>query len=250
MLRLEGISAAYGNIQALRDVTLEVKAGQMVALVGPNGAGKSTLFKVISGVVPAQSGRVLYEGRDLLALDPADRAGLGIAHVPEGRQVFRTMTIAENLEMGAYCVRDRAEKKCAIERSYEIFPALAQRQRQQAGTLSGGQQQMLAIGRALASMPRLLLLDEPSLGLSPILADEMFEYIGKAHAVSGVTVLLVEQRVAESLESCDWGCVLDLGRITMQGPPQTLLRDKRIRATYMGIAADTQDEDAPSGDPA
>ncbi|MGE4242070.1 ABC transporter ATP-binding protein [Ramlibacter sp.] len=244
MLRLEGISAGYGNIQALRDVSLEVARGRMVALVGPNGAGKSTLFKVISGVVPARAGRIFYEGQDLLALDPADRAGLGIAHVPEGRQVFRTMTIAENLEMGAYCVRGRAAKKRAVERAYEIFPALAQRQRQQAGTLSGGQQQMLAIGRALASMPRLLLLDEPSLGLSPIMADEMFEHIGRAHTVAGVTVLLVEQRVAESLESCDWGCVLDFGRITLQGPPQTLLRDERIRATYMGIAAVPQDDAA------
>ena len=237
MLRLEGISAAYGNIQALSDVSLDVAAGQMVAIVGPNGAGKSTMFKVISGVVPARSGRILYEGEDLLALDPADRSARGIAHVPEGRQVFKSMTIAENLEMGAYSVRDRLHKKQAIERAYELFPVLAERRRQQAGTLSGGQQQMLAIGRALASRPRLLLLDEPSLGLSPIMADEMFEHIGKAHAVAGVTVVLVEQRVAESLESCDWGYVLDFGRITLQGPPQTLLRDDRIRATYMGIAA-------------
>jgi branched-chain amino acid transport system ATP-binding protein len=246
MLRLEGVSAAYGNIQALRGVTLEVSEGQMVAIVGPNGAGKSTMFKVISGVVPAKSGRIMYEGADLLALDPADRAARGIAHVPEGRQVFKSMSIAENLEMGAYSVAGRIPKRQAVERAYELFPVLAERRRDQAGTLSGGQQQMLAIGRALASSPRLLMLDEPSLGLSPIMADEMFEHIGKAHTVAGVTVLLVEQRVAESLESCDWAYVLDSGRITLQGQPQTLLRDERIRATYMGIAAVHQD--SPSGD--
>jgi len=151
----------------------------MVAVVGPNGAGKSTMFKVISGVVPASRGRIYYRGADLLALDPADRASLGIAHVPEGRQVFKSLTVAENLEMGAYILSDRMQKKQAIERAYEMFPVLAERSRQQAGLLSGGQQQMLAIGRALASSPRLLLLDEPSLGLSPIMADEIFEHIGK-----------------------------------------------------------------------
>ena len=155
--------------------------------------------------------------------------------------MFKSMSIAENLEMGAYCVAGRAAKKQAIENAYALFPVLAERRRQQAGTLSGGQQQMLAIGRALASSPRLLLLDEPSLGLSPIMADEMFAHIGKAHAVAGVTVVLVEQRVAESLESCDWGYVLDSGRITLDGPPQTLLRDERIRATYMGIASVSQE---------
>ena len=143
--------------------------------------------------------------------------------------------------MGAYSVAGRIPKRQAVERAYELFPVLAERRHDQAGTLSGGQQQMLAIGRALASSPRLLMLDEPSLGLSPIMADEMFEHIGKAHTVAGVTVLLVEQRVAESLESCDWAYVLDSGRITLQGQPQTLLRDERIRATYMGIAAVPQD---------
>jgi branched-chain amino acid transport system ATP-binding protein len=236
MLRLEGISAAYGNITALSNVSLEVSEGQMVAIVGPNGAGKSTMFKVISGVVPASSGRIYYQGQDLLALDPADRASLGIAHVPEGRQVFKSLTVAENIEMGAYSISDRTRKKQAIEHAYELFPLLAERRRQQAGFLSGGQQQMLAIGRALASSPRLLLLDEPSLGLSPIMADEIFEHIGKAHAIGGMTVVLVEQRVAESLQSCDWGFVLDSGQITIQGPPEALLRDDRIRTTYMGIA--------------
>ncbi len=245
MLRLEGISAAYGNIQALADVSLEVVAGQMVAIVGPNGAGKSTMFKVISGIVPATSGTILYEGEDLLALDPADRASRGIAHVPEGRQVFKSMTVAENLEMGAYSVAGRERKKQAVDRAYDLFPVLAERRKQQAGMLTGGQHQMLAIGRALASSPRLLLLDEPSLGLSRIMADEMFEHIEKAHTAAGVTVVLVEQPVAESLETCDWAFVLESGRITLQGPPQTLLRDERIRATYMGIAAVPQD--APAG---
>ncbi len=241
MLRLEGISAAYGSIQALFDVCLHVSKGQMVAIIGPNGAGKSTMFKVISGIVPARAGTITYAGRELLGLDPASRAACGIAHVPEGRQVFKSMTVAENLELGAYSVAGRSAKRQAVERAYALFPALATRQRQQAGTLSGGQQQMLAIGRGLASSPRLLLLDEPSLGLSPMMADEMFAHIGQAHAVAGVTVVLVEQRVAESLGACDWGYVLDAGRIVLEGPPRTLLRDERVRTAYMGVAAVPQD---------
>ena len=247
MLQLEGISARYGNIKALSDVWLNVPKGSMVAVVGPNGAGKSTMFKVISGIVPASSGRVMYEGQELLKLDPADRARCGIAHVPEGRQVFKTMTVADNLELGAHCIAGRLQKKQAVERAYALFPALAERRLQQAGLLSGGQQQMLAIGRALASSPRLLLLDEPSLGLSPIMADEMFEHIARAHAAGGLTVVLVEQRVAESLQNCDLGFVLDTGRIVLQGPPATLLQDDRIRLTYMGIAGLHREEQNGKG---
>jgi branched-chain amino acid transport system ATP-binding protein len=238
MLRLEGISAGYGSITALSDVSLAVSAGQMVAIIGPNGAGKSTMFKVISGVVPARAGRVEFVGRDLLATDPADRAGLGIAHVPEGRQVFRSLTIAENLEMGAYGISDRTRRREAVERAYQLFPVLAERRWSQAGLLSGGQQQMLAIGRALASSPKLLLFDEPSLGLSPMMADEIFAHIERVHSESGMTVVLVEQRVAEALTSCDWGYVLDSGRITLEGPPKSLLGHERVRSAYMGIAVD------------
>jgi branched-chain amino acid transport system ATP-binding protein len=236
VLRVEGVSAGYGSIRALSDVSLEVAEGSMVAIVGPNGAGKSTLFKIISGIVPVRAGRVFYEGRDLLARDPADRAACGIAHVPEGRQVFKSLTVAENLQTGAYVLKSRQDKKQVLEQVYELFPVLASRRQQQAGLLSGGQQQMLAIGRALACRPRLLMLDEPSLGLSPMLADEMFGHIARIRAAGGLTIMLVEQRVAESLQSCDRGYVLDTGRIAFQGAPADLLGDERIRLTYMGLA--------------
>jgi branched-chain amino acid transport system ATP-binding protein len=245
MLQVEDISAAYGSISALSGVSLAVPEGKMVAIVGPNGAGKSTLFKVISGIVPARTGRVLYEGRDLLALDPADRAVCGIAHVPEGRQVFKSLTVAENLQTGAYVLKTRQEKKRALEQVFELFPVLATRRRQQAGFLSGGQQQMLAIGRALACSPRLLMLDEPSLGLSPMLADEMFGHIENIRRSAGLTIMLVEQRVAESLQSCDWGYVLDTGRIAFQGAPADLLGDERIRLTYMGLGTPADAQASP-----
>ena len=238
MLQLDGITAGYGNITALHGVSLNVAEGQMVAIIGPNGAGKSTLFKVVSGVVPARGGRVTFAGIDLLATDPADRAGLGIAHVPEGRQVFRSLSVAENIEMGAYSISGRAQRRQAIEHALSLFPALKAHYRKQAGLLSGGQQQMLAIGRALASAPRLLLLDEPSLGLSPMMADEIFDHIARAHAETGLTVVLVEQRVAEALESCDRGYVLDSGRIVVDGAPKDLLGDARVRSAYMGVAGD------------
>jgi branched-chain amino acid transport system ATP-binding protein len=246
MLQVEGISAAYGSISALSGVSLAVSEGKMVAIVGPNGAGKSTLFKVISGIVPAKAGRVLYEGRDLLALDPADRAACGIAHVPEGRQVFKSLTVAENLQTGAYVLKTRQAKKRALDQVFELFPVLATRRRQQAGFLSGGQQQMLAIGRALACSPRLLMLDEPSLGLSPMLADEMFGHIENIRRSAGLTIMLVEQRVAESLQSCDWGYVLDTGRIAFQGAPADLLGDERIRLTYMGLGTPADAQASPA----
>jgi len=238
MLQLEGISAGYGNITALSDVSITVAEGQIVAIIGPNGAGKSTLFKVISGVVPSRSGRIVFSGVDLLACEPADRARLGIAHVPEGRQVFRSLTVAENIEIGAYALAGRAQKRQAIEHALSLFPALVPHYRKQAGLLSGGQQQMLAIGRALASNPKLLLLDEPSLGLSPMIADEIFDYIARAHAESGLTVMLVEQRVAEALESCDRGYVLDSGKIVLNGTPKELLGNERVRSAYMGITGE------------
>jgi branched-chain amino acid transport system ATP-binding protein len=246
MLRVEGVSAAYGSISALSGVSLEVAEGSMVAIVGPNGAGKSTLFKIISGIVPAKAGRVFYEGRDLLTLDPADRAGCGIAHVPEGRQVFKSLTVAENLQTGAYVLKTRQAKKRALDQVYELFPILANRRRQQAGLLSGGQQQMLAIGRALACSPRLVMLDEPSLGLSPMLADEMFGHIERIRRSGGLTIMLVEQRVAESLQSCDWGYVLDTGRIAFQGAPADLLGDERIRLTYMGLGTPSGVQASPA----
>ena len=235
MLKLEGVSAAYGTIRALREVSLEVKAGQFVAIVGPNGAGKTTLFKTISGQVVPDAGRILFEGQDLLKLPARDRAHLGIAHVPEGRQVFSNLTVLENLEMGATPAKGRAEWARNLERCFSLFPVLAERRSQLAGTLSGGEQQMLAIGRGLASSPRLLLLDEPSMGLAPIIVDLIFERIQDLHRDNQLTIVLVEQRVVEALEPCDWAYVLDVGRCVASGPPDQIMTDARIRQAYLGM---------------
>ena len=235
MLKLEGISAAYGTIRALREVSLDVKAGQFVAIVGPNGAGKTTLFKTISGQVVPDAGRILFEGQDLLKLPARDRAHLGIAHVPEGRQVFSNLTVLENLEMGATPAKGRAEWTRNLERCFSLFPVLAERRSQLAGTLSGGEQQMLAIGRGLASSPRLLLLDEPSMGLAPIIVDLIFERIQDLHRDNQLTIVLVEQRVVEALEPCDWAYVLDVGRCVASGPPDQIMTDARIRQAYLGM---------------
>ena len=235
MLKLEGVSAAYGTIRALREVSLDVKAGQFVAIVGPNGAGKTTLFKTISGQVVPDAGRILFEGQDLLKLPARDRAHLGIAHVPEGRQVFSNLTVLENLEMGATPAKGRAEWARNLERCFSLFPVLAERRSQLAGTLSGGEQQMLAIGRGLASSPRLLLLDEPSMGLAPIIVDLIFERIQDLHRDNQLTIVLVEQRVVEALEPCDWAYVLDVGRCVASGPPDQILTDARIRQAYLGM---------------
>ena len=235
MLKLEGVSAAYGTIRALREVSLDVKAGQFVAIVGPNGAGKTTLFKTISGQVVPDAGRILFEGQDLLKLPARDRAHLGIAHVPEGRQVFSNLTVLENLEMGATPAKGRAEWTRNLERCFSLFPVLAERRSQLAGTLSGGEQQMLAIGRGLASSPRLLLLDEPSMGLAPIIVDLIFERIQDLHRDNQLTIVLVEQRVVEALEPCDWAYVLDVGRCVASGPPDQIMTDARIRQAYLGM---------------
>ena len=235
MLKLEGVSAAYGTIRALREVSLEVKAGQFVAIVGPNGAGKTTLFKTISGQVVPDAGRILFEGQDLLKLPARDRAHLGIAHVPEGRQVFSNLTVLENLAMGATPAKGRADWTRNLERCFSLFPVLAERRSQLAGTLSGGEQQMLAIGRGLASSPRLLLLDEPSMGLAPIIVDLIFERIQDLHRDNQLTIVLVEQRVVEALEPCDWAYVLDVGRCVASGPPDQIMTDARIRQAYLGM---------------
>jgi branched-chain amino acid transport system ATP-binding protein len=235
VLAIDGLHVAYGGLRALREVSLEVREGEFVTIVGPNGAGKTTLFKTISGTVAATAGRIVYEGRDLLRLPPAERARLGIAHVPEGRQVFRTMTVMENLEMGALTPVARARWHDNLDRILHLFPALAERRRQLAGTLSGGEQQMLAIGRGLASCPRLLLLDEPSMGLAPALVDAIFDRIKEIHRLEKLTILLVEQRVAEALESCDRGYVLDTGRVVLEGPRERLLADARVKQAYLGM---------------
>jgi branched-chain amino acid transport system ATP-binding protein len=222
-------------LRALNDVSLEVERGQFVAVVGPNGAGKTTLFKTISGVVTPTSGEITYNGKDLLAVAPAERAQLGIAHVPEGRQVFASMTVMENLEMGAYTRSGRERWAELLPTILELFPVLGERRDQMAGTLSGGEQQMLAIGRGLASAPELLMLDEPSMGLAPTIVDAIFDRIQYIHREHGLTILLVEQRVAEALESCDRGYVLETGRVVLQGAHNALMSDARVRRAYLGM---------------
>jgi branched-chain amino acid transport system ATP-binding protein len=235
MLEIDGLSVTYGGLHALSGVSLTVAQGQFVAIVGPNGAGKTTLFKVISGTVAPLCGKITYEGRDLLGVPPWQRAHLGIAHVPEGRQVFSALTVLENLEMGAYPQTGRNEWRRSHDRIFALFPVLAERRHQLAGTLSGGEQQMLAIGRGIASSPQLLLLDEPSMGLAPAVADLIFERIAALNREDGITLLLVEQRVAEALESCDYGYVLEAGRVVLEGRHETLITDDRVRRAYLGM---------------
>jgi branched-chain amino acid transport system ATP-binding protein len=219
----------------LTDVSLDVEQGEFVAVVGPNGAGKSTLFKTISGTVSPAAGEIIYKGKNLLETPPAERAQAGIAHVPEGRQVFASMTVMENLEMGAYTRNGRARWLEVRPTILNLFPVLAERANQLAGTLSGGEQQMLAIGRGLASAPELLMLDEPSMGLAPAVVDAIFERIQAVHRRHGLTVLLVEQRVVEALEACDRGYVLETGRVALSGARDTLMTDPRVRRAYLGM---------------
>ncbi|MDE2007189.1 MAG: ABC transporter ATP-binding protein [Rhodospirillales bacterium] len=235
MLEVKDLAVAYGGLTALAGVSLSVAAGQFVTVVGPNGAGKTTLFKAICGVVPVAAGAVSWDGASLLARPAASRAHLGIAHVPEGRQVFATLTVRENLEMGAYPPAGRAAFARTLDRIHTLFPVLAERAGQLAGTLSGGEQQMVAIGRGLASAPRLLMLDEPSMGLAPAVTEAIFERIAQIHKEDGLAILLVEQRVAEALELSDRGYVLETGRIVLEGPYQALLADDRVRRSYLGL---------------
>ena len=235
MLEIEAIGAGYGAVPVLNGVTICVGAGEFVAIVGPNGAGKTTLFKTISGIVPPMSGAIRFEGNDLLAVAPSARPHLGIAHVPEGRQVFPSLTVLENLEMGAGTEAGPRNWAQNLDKVYTWFPVLAERASAQAGALSGGQQQMLAIARGLASSPKLLMLDEPSLGLAPAVADEIFERIVAIHAGSGLTVLMVEQRVAEALHFATRGYVLEAGRVVLEGSHDELKSNDRIRQAYLGM---------------
>ncbi len=235
MLKIEGLSVFYDGLCALEAVHLEINTGEFVAVVGPNGAGKTTLFKAISGVIPTAAGSLHYNGTDLALTEPHLRASLGIAHVPEGRQVFPSLSVFENLQMGAQTAAARHAWKQSIDFIYAMFPRLAERSKQAAGTLSGGEQQMVAIGRGLASTPKLLMLDEPSMGLAPAVADQIFECIQRIHREQGISILLVEQRVGEALESCDRGYVLESGRMVMSGTHEELMRDSRIKKSYLGL---------------
>jgi branched-chain amino acid transport system ATP-binding protein len=235
MLEIDGISAGYSEIPVLDGVSIRVAEGEFVAVVGPNGAGKTTLFRTISGLLKPTAGSIRFDGVDLLATPPSRRAHLGIAHVPEGRHVFPSLTVMENLQLGAYTDSGRLNWTSNLERIFELFPILSDRSRQFAGTLSGGEQQMLAVGRGLASSPRLLMLDEPSMGLAPAVADFIFERLIDIRRQSKLTVLLVEQRVAEALESADHGYVLEAGRVILQGTNETLRANDRVRAAYLGM---------------
>ncbi|AEG33116.1 Phosphonate-transporting ATPase [Thermus thermophilus SG0.5JP17-16] len=232
-LEVQALETGYGKAQVLFGVDLEVEAGELVALLGANGAGKTTLLRALSGLLRPWKGSVLLGGKDLRGLSPARRARLGLGHVPEGRQLFPLMTVEENLRLGAAFLAPGREKE-GYERVYALFPRLAERRRQLAGTLSGGEQQMLAIGRALMGFPRILLVDEPSLGLSPRLAEEVLLAL-KEVARGGVGVLLVEQNVALSLEVAERGYVLEHGRVALEGPAQALAQDPRVREAYLRL---------------
>ena len=235
MLNINGISVFYEGLCALKDVHIKLDSGEFIAVVGPNGAGKTTLFKAISGVVPITAGQISYNGQDLSKLQAHERASLGIAHVPEGRQVFPSLSVLENLLTGAQSKKARESWPQTLAFIHTLFPRLAERSEQAAGSLSGGEQQMVAIGRGLASMPQLLMLDEPSMGLAPAIADQIFECIQRIHKEQGISVLLVEQRVGEALESCDRGYVLESGHLVMSGTHQELMQDSRIKKSYLGL---------------
>ena len=233
LLTVEGLETYYGNIQALKGIAFTVAEGAIVALLGANGAGKSTTLKSISGLVVPTRGSITFMGQRLERLSSERVVRLGISHVPEGRELFPELTVLENLKMGAYTRRDRRAIQQTLERVYAHFPILAERRLQLAGTLSGGEQQMLAIGRALMAQPRLLLLDEPSLGLAPLLVEEIFRIIREIHS-SGTTVLLVEQNANKALAIADYGYVLETGSIALSGRSRDLLLDDHVRRSYLG----------------
>ena len=233
MLTVEGLVCRYGKVAAVRELSIEVRQGELVSLIGANGAGKTTTLKAISGVLPPAAGRIAFLGEDITRASPRRILQLGIAHCPEGRRVFPHMSVLENLEMGAYLRSDHAEVAADMQGLFERFPVLAERRHQAAGTLSGGEQQMLAISRALMSRPKLVLFDEPSLGLAPNLVERTFDII-KGIRAQGVTVVMVEQNAFAALELSDRAYVLDQGRVTMTGPGLELLDNPQVKAAYLG----------------
>ena len=233
LLKVTGLKVAYGGIQAVKGVDFEVREGELVTLIGSNGAGKTTTMKAITGTLAAADGDIEYMGKSIKGKGSWDLVREGLAMVPEGRGVFTRMSITENLQMGAYIRNDKSEIAADIEMVFGIFPRLKERKDQLAGTMSGGEQQMLAMGRALMSRPRVLLLDEPSMGLSPIMVDKIFEVVRDVSA-RGVTILLVEQNASRALGIADRGYVMESGTVTMNGPAKDLLNDPRVRAAYLG----------------
>lgn len=233
MLKVENLNVAYGSIHALHDISLTVNDGEVVSLIGANGAGKTTTLHTITGLKSAMSGVIEYNGTDLRRIEPSHIIKIGMTHVPEGRHVFTRMSVQENLEMGAFIMNDKAEIKKNMDMVYEYFPRLKERRKQLAGTLSGGEQQMLAMGRALMSDPKIMLMDEPSMGLSPLLVKEIFHIIKTLHD-NGITVLLVEQNAKMALAVSDRAYVLETGQISMGGKASDLLKDDKVKKAYLG----------------
>ena len=235
MLRLQNIQTYYGNIQALKGVTIDIAEGEIVTLIGANGAGKTTTLMSISGITPPRKGEVAFRGSRIEHLRPEEIVKLGICQVPEGRRIFPDMTIVENLELGAFLRNDKAAIKTDLEMVFDLFPILEQRRSQLGGTLSGGEQQMLAISRALMARPRLLLLDEPSLGLAPLIIQQIFEIIKKINKENGTTIFLVEQNANQALKLADRGYVMENGRITLVDKASALLENDEVRKAYLGL---------------
>jgi branched-chain amino acid transport system ATP-binding protein len=233
MLSVKGLKVAYGGIQAVKGVSFEVRQGELVSLIGANGAGKTTTLKAVTGIQPAAAGEIEFMGRSIRGQGPWDLVRQGLVMVPEGRGTFTRMSITENLQMGAFVRDDAKEIEADIDRVFAIFPRLKERRNQLAGTMSGGEQQMLAMGRALMARPKVLLLDEPSMGLSPIMVDKIFEVVNDIHQ-QGTTILLVEQNASRALQLASRGYVMDSGEVTMSGEAKALLADPKVRAAYLG----------------
>lgn len=234
MLEIRNLHVHYGGVHALKGISLDVPDGTIVSLLGANGAGKSTTLRTITGLVKPTEGRVIFDGADITGMQASDRVHVGIAMVPEGRRAFTNLSVLENLLMGAYVRKEEAGIKRDMERVFELFPRMRDRRTQRAGTLSGGEQQMLVVGRALMSAPKLLLMDEPSLGLAPNLVTELFNTINRIHT-EGMTILVVEQNARAALRIADQGYVMELGEVVLQGTGVELLRDDRVRKAYMGV---------------
>ena len=233
-MQIQDLVSGYGESEVLRGITLDVKKGQIATIIGPNGAGKTTLFRTLFGLIPARKGKIVFEGEDLSGLPPLARIRKGIALVPQGRMVFPDMTVLENMELGAYTVTDRNQMRDSMEECYRLFPVLRERKSQRAGTLSGGEQQMLVIARALMSRPRFLMLDEPSLGISPRLVKDIFRTISTINRNTNTTIALVEQNANIALKVGHYGYVMEGGHIRMGGTTQELLEDERVRHAYLG----------------
>ena len=234
MLEIKNLSVGYGAITALHGVSLSVRPGSIVTLIGANGAGKSTMLKAISGLLRVRGGEILYDGKNIAGLPPHQIVKLGLSHVPEGRMIFANLTVMENLQMGAYLQKDRSVVRRELEYVFATFPRLREREQQIAGTLSGGEQQMLAIGRALMSRPKFLMLDEPSLGLAPLLVKTIFEKIAEINRQQGITIMLVEQNANLALEISHFGYVLETGKIALQGDSAALRRNPQVQSAYLG----------------